>query len=390
MGRQKQQHLKQRADGRFVAVYHGKQFMGRTEEEALAARRAYQENEKRSNQTQTVFEFASKWLPISHPKSSVSDSTYNGLAIHLDKLIKHVGNLPVQAVTPLDIKQVYSQEYDGLSASYIKAGKQLFCALFDAAMENGMCSSNPARQRAAKPHRGTTGGHRAITLQERWWIENLCKDHRAHAAAVVMLYEGLRPQELKALNVDRDVDFENNTLTVRETAHLDGLDYVRTTKGKTAKANRTIPLFAPAREVLLGKHGYLAVSASGRPVNVQAWKNLWASYQTAMETEINGIQKRWYGKTREQMKNPPPPWVEFRVTPYDLRYSFCTACRDAEPPVEINTLIHWMGHSDARMILQVYDQYSEDRGRQEAQKLEKWIGNMQKDMQAARFSTSKQ
>jgi hypothetical protein len=36
MPRPKKQHLKQRKDGRFCCVYHGKQFMGNTEEEALA------------------------------------------------------------------------------------------------------------------------------------------------------------------------------------------------------------------------------------------------------------------------------------------------------------------------------------------------------------------
>ncbi len=41
MDRQKKQHLKQRADGRYRCAYNGKQFYGNTEAEALAARDEY-------------------------------------------------------------------------------------------------------------------------------------------------------------------------------------------------------------------------------------------------------------------------------------------------------------------------------------------------------------
>jgi integrase len=72
------------------------------------------------------------------------------------------------------------------------------------------------------------------------------------------------------------------------------------------------------------------------------------------------MQKRWYGRTREHKAilaagGKLPPWIPFTVTPYDLRHSFCTACRNLEPPVELHTVIVWMGHADATMILRIYD-----------------------------------
>jgi len=389
MGRQKKQHLKQRKDGRFVAVYHGIQFMGWTEEEALNARKEYQDLEREGmKKSRTVKDFGLEWLPATHPKAAVSDSTYVGLAIHLEKLIKQIGDLYLDKVTPLDIKEVYTAEYNGLSNSYIKAGKQLFCALFDAAMANGYCRTNPARDRSSRPHKGTYKGHRSITAQERWWIENLCKDHRAHPAVITMLYAGIRPQEMKSLKIDRDVDFKAGTITLSEFVHIDNDNhnqYERTSEGKNDFAKRTIPLLPPVRKVLEGKKGYLITSASGKPVNIQAWKSVWESYKNCMETAINGLSKRWYGKTKQQQElrqaGKLPPWISFNITPYDLRVSFCTMCRDSNPPVELNTCIHWMGHSDAKMILKIYDQYSDERGKKEAKKLEKWLRNMQNDMQ---------
>jgi integrase len=93
-----------------------------------------------------------------------------------------------------------------------------------------------------------------------------------------------------------------------------------------------------------------------------------------MERAINGCQKRWYGKTKEHKKliaegKPLPPWIPFTVTPYDLRHSFCTMCRDMKPPIELHTVIKWMGHADATMVLKIYDSVNEDRDAAEAQRL---------------------
>ena len=104
------------------------------------------------------------------------------------------------------------------------------------------------------------------------------------------------------------------------------------------------------------------------------WLNAWRSYRNTIEKEVNGCQRRWYGKTKEHKRliaegKPLPPWLSFTVTPYDLRHSFATMCRDLQPPVELHTVIKWMGHTDATMILQIYDSVTDDRDAAEAQRL---------------------
>lgn len=386
MPRIRKQRLKQRKDGRFCCKYKGHQFMGWTEDEALAARDEYKRQEQlgqvyRSNVT--VYEYASKWLPVAKP--TVSDSTYRGLAIHLEKLTDAIGSVPIAQVTPFQIKEIYSTAYKNSSASYIQGAKQLYCALFDSAVSDGLCRRNPAREKSAKPHQGTEGSHRAITEQEREWITTLCTDHRAFPAVITMLYAGLRPPEAKALNIDKAVDTEAGTISVTEFAHVDGHNkYTITDKGKTKKATRKVPLFPPVREALDGKHGQLVPSASGKQVTVTAWRCVWRSYVFNMETAINGVEKRWYGRTKEHKKilaegGTLPPWVEFTVVPYDLRHSFCTWCRDNG--VELNTCVKWMGHADAKMILRIYDEVSDNRSKSEAERLEKTAFRMQNGMQ---------
>lgn len=383
MPRRKKEHLKRRKDGRFCAKYHGIAFYSRnSEEEALALRDEYIRSEQKGFSRQTVAEYALPWLKRSFP--AVSNSTYEGLAIHLQHLVDRIGNRQISEIKPSDIKEIYSDHYKDLSSSYIKSAKQLYCSLFDSAVSDGLCRSNPARDKTAKPHKGTKPKERILSPKEREYILTFCRDHRAFPVIMAMLYAGLRPQEAKALIIDRDIDFEKRIITIRETAHLNGTKYAYTHDGKTEQSNRQIPLFPPLYEALKGKSGYLISSAHGERVSIESWRVAWRSYISCMETAINGISRRWYGKTKEQKQlakeGTLPDWIEFRIVPYTLRHAFCEMCRSAG--VELNVCRKWMGHSDAKMILKVYDSVSEDRSENERKKLESDLFRIQNGSQA--------
>ena len=376
MPRERKQKLKKRKDGRYACRYHGQWFYSTDQDDCLQQREEFKKRERNGLiMVYFVQEYAEKWLERSCP--NISPSTKRGYFSHLKTLINAIGHLPLSDVKPSDIKSIYSTHYKGLSNSYIKAAKQLYCALFDSAVADGLILTNPSRDRTAKPHKGKTGGHRSITPQERQWIETLCTDHRAHPVAMVMLYAGLRPQEAKALNIDTDIDFDKEIITVRSTAHIDpnnGQKYAITGHGKTERANRQVPLLPPLKRALNGKQGHLVTTAHGEQITRTTWRVLWNSYTTCMETAINGVQKRWYGRTREHKAllaegKALPPWVSFTVTPYDLRHSFATMCRDAKPPIELHTVISWMGHTDAKMLLHVYDSVTSERDVSEAERL---------------------
>lgn len=382
MPRVKKPTLKRRKDGRYRCVYHGLQFYGNTPEEAFAARDEYKlSSQKGFSSRSTVTEYALPWLKRSYP--SVADSTYTGLAIHLQHLIDCIGDKPLAEVLPSDLKQVYADEYRGLSNSYIRSAKQLFCALFDSAQADGLITSNPARDKTAKPGKGKKPKERILTAKQREYIETLCTDHRMHPAVMAMLYAGLRPQECKALNIDRDIDFKKDIITVQETAHVNGTKYAISGEMKTGWSKRTVPLFQPLKTALQGRTGMLITSANGKPVTIQTWKTCWQSYIYNMETAINGVSKRWYGKTKEQKIKKEagnlPAWIDFDIVPYTLRHAFCAFCRDNG--VDINTCRRWMGHADAKMILKVYDSVSDDREQNEREKVEKQWNQVQNEVQ---------
>lgn len=371
MPRQKKQRLQQRSDGRYKCSYHGHQFYGGTPDEAIAKRDEYKRLESvrdYNRQNPTVKWYAEEWLK--HQSAGSAYQTKKEKASLIKKLVSSIGNMYLRDVRASDIKNLYTTGFADYSGSYIRRASQIYRAIFDAAVEDGILKNNPARQNSAKPHKGTASESRAITAQERGWIENLCTDHRAHAAIIAMLYAGIRPQEAKALDIDRDIDLEAETITVRETAHLVASNkYEITNKMKTDFSRRIVPLFPPLKKAIAGKSGMLIQSTSGKALTVQAWKSLWSSYKHSLETAINGCPERWYGKKTEHKGKNLRPFIHISFTPYDLRHSFCTMCRDNG--VELNTCIHWMGHADAKMILKIYDEYSADRGAKEAEKLTK-------------------
>jgi integrase len=128
----------------------------------------------------------------------------------------------------------------------------------------------------------------------------------------------------------------------------------------------------------------LITSAHGKPVTIQTWKTAWNSYIYNMETAINGTSKRWYGKTKEQQIKKEagdlPAWIDFDIVPYTLRHAFCAMiCRDNN--VDLNTCRRWMGHSDAKMILKVYDSVSAVREQNEREKVEKQWNQVQNEVQ---------
>ena len=384
MPRIKKQHLKQRKDGRFACRYKDLWFYGTSEDEALALRDEYKKNELTQNRQAmpTLSAYAKRWFPIA--KANVADSTYRTTTILLEKLTKEHGSKPLDKVTPLDIKEVFSKRFIGLSDGHIRHARNVYIALFDAAVSEQYIRFNPAREKAASPHRGTKGSHRSITPQERLWIDTLCLEHPARPAVMAMLYEGLRPPEAKALDIDRDIDLEKGIINLTHFAHIDGTNkYVITEVGKTRKSARKIPLFPPFEDSIRGKHGALVSCVDGKPITVNGFRSLYRSYVNDMETAINGIRKLWYGRTREQKKlkeeGKLPPWISFSVLPYDLRHSFCTMCRDND--IEIHTVIEWMGHSDATMIMKIYDEVSEDRSQKEAEKLKKALFRSQNGSQ---------
>lgn len=395
------QTLKRRADGRYACKYQGKFFYGSTQSEAFRARDEYKKTlaTREALSSPKVAEYAAGWLPVH--KSEVSDRYYNACAIIIDKMTDMLGDKCLDEVTSSDIKRVYAEKYSGMSESYIRKAKTLYTAIFDSASEDRLIMRNPCRAKTAQPHHGTEGTHRNITEEERSLIHTV--PHRLRPAVMSMLYAGLRRGEALALNTSRDVDFLNNSITVRQAVSYTANQPIL--KGpKTEAGKRTIPLFPPLEPVLKPISGILAPAVhSGCEMSESAFDRAWESYVLAIECHLNGVsQKRWFGLTKEAQKADPDryakimqlkaagketeadelrleKWKSFTVRPHDLRHSFCVMLRDAG--VDLKQAIEWMGHEDEKMILRIYDHVTEERRKKSVLLVEKMLSGSQNGSQ---------
>lgn len=361
--------LKKRKDGRYRCKYKDKYFYGETVSEAYAARDAYiktigEESEEVS--PVTVSEYVPIWIKAH--KATVKARTYKDYEHIVSFLTEDFADVPMEEINVTDIKNLYSTRFKGKSDSFITKAKMLYTAIWDTAIEDGIVTHNPCRGKNARPHKGTSGTHRMLTEEEDNLI--LTVPHRFRLAALVMRYAGLRRGEVLALDIDRDVDFDNHVIHVREAIRYDSNQAIISTT-KTESGLRDVPLFSVLEKELKGQHGLVAPSASGKVMSSAAFRTAWRGYKLAIEKYINGDSRRWYGRRRGQNREDMPEWKHFTVRAHDLRHSFCTMLRDSG--VDMKLAILWMGHADEKMIIRIYDHITERRISNAIQNVEKTI-----------------
>jgi integrase len=242
---------------------------------------------------------------------------------------------------PSDVKKAYNS-LAGYSYSYVSMYTQLIKAMFAAAVADRILLSSPCL--SIKPLKAEAGTHRAIEEGERRLI--LQSGHRFTPAVMVMLYAGLRRGEVLALNVDRDVDFNAMTITVREAVRFDNNAPI-ISDPKTEAGKRTIPLLDVLAAVLRPIHCLVAPSSTGGLMSETSVKKAWSSYLVHLRT-LGADQP-------------------VRIRMHDLRHSFCTMLYDAG--IDIKTAMKWMGHADQTMTLRIYTHLTAEKEAAAANKL---------------------
>ena len=379
----RQKKLKPRADGRYCVYYGKKPFYAYDPDEAQRLRDDYKyrcEHGYDDLRPITVRDYASEWLPL-YKHGNVQLNTYNQYAILFEKLTAVIGDVHMSSVTPDDVARVW-KIFDGQSKSQIKKAAYLYRRLFDSARESGYCRRNPFRSEAVTLPKGTSGTHRALEDWERKLIETT--PHRMQLGALVMLYAGLRRGELLALQYNHVHD---DHFYVHQAVTFAGAEpEIKGTKNESSM--RTVPVLAPLQPYFFDKKGnplksfgYIVSCTDGSMCTEAGWKRAWESYICTLETALNGIEKRWYHRTREWKLAHPDQWEEYEklrrtrpkqaeeyrlmgwqsvtIRPHDLRHSFCEwAITNGIDP---KTLMNWMGHTDERMIMKIYDHVTSKR-----------------------------
>ena len=364
------QTLKQRKDGYFRCKYHGVQFYGKTRKEATQKRDAYITQMGMGLDPDkakvTFYDYGMNWLSLyrntcgtAQQKQYAAFIQYVAEALQPKTLLREITADDLQALC--NEMSVYSQ-------SYINKLMNTLRAIFAAAYTGGAILRNPM-EGVKKVQGQKCEGHRALHDWERSLILRNYADHDFGPAAMVMMYAGLRRGEVLYLDVDRDVDFEKKTLTVRGAVSFSEGNQPTVTDGKTENAQRVIPLVKPLELALRGRHGLLCRNRKGGLMSESSFDRKYESFIAFLETRLNGCHKRWYGKTRAHKAilaegKELPPWQDIDLRCHDFRVDFCT--RNYAAKVPLKTLQSWMGHSDVLLILRTYTKFDHKKELEDA------------------------
>lgn len=371
------QRLKKRPDGRYRCSANGIYFYGYTEREAKQKRIQYLSEIEQgldANSTDTTVDaYAQKWLPIY--RAECCEKSYNLYGNILDGFIAtlKVGTR-MNEVRKSQIVAYYNSLSD-FSPSHISKHVETIRGMFSAAKDDGIIARDPTAN--VNPPAGVEGrcSHRPLEDWERKLVHDMLtveyrangktvKGHPFAPAAMAMLYQGMRRGEVLAFDIDRDVDFKNGRVYIRE-----ALSYSNTHRGETKRPKskagvRDLPLFEPFRKAIEGKHGKLVQARNGGKVTSTVVGSLWKSYLYQMSVMHNGgKQKRWCDD-----------FQEIKIRTHDFRHSFVTMLCDAG--VDIKTAMSWVGHSDEKMIRQIYDHLTKQREKLAEQNTARMIEKM--------------
>ena len=351
MPRQAKQKLKKRPDGRYRCSYKGHYFYAYDPDECLQLREDYKQKEaageyKRENPT--IEEYAKRWLPL---HKNVSPKCYRDYEVQINALIHAIGDRKIKSVSVDDAALVW-MHYVGMSASTIKRSRMLFIALFDSAIENEICTRNPFRARFAQPPKGHAGTHRTLTAEEISLVQTV--PHRMQLAALIMLYAGLRRGEVLALEPS---DITETEIHVTKAIRFDG-NRPCVLSPKTASGVRSVPIPAILRPHLEQLRQRPASTVRGDIMTETAFTRAWDSYLYHLSKAAG---------------HP------VNIRPHDLRHTYCTMIISAG--VDTHQAMVWMGHSDEKMILHVYDHVTQQRNQNSIEKLNKMLSQGQNEGQ---------
>ena len=375
--------LKKRPDGRYLKrVYIGtkdgkkvyQSVYGLTVEEVeekAAAIRAQLNRERGVVATGTVREWCDAWLADNKP--FLTDSEFKLKSARLDLFCERLGAKRIETVVRRDIQGLLNALYaenphTGKESSdrTLTRYKRLIEAVFDYAVDNRGCTTNPARS-----CRVPAGAHheerRALTLTEQEWI---CEfDHRGRLPMMLMMFAGLRRGEAAAL-LWSDVDLRRGEIRVSKS-----FDY----KNKMVK----LPKNGKPRTVTIPKilidelraaprvSDHVVTSARGEPMSETAWRALLDSYLTDLNVH--------YGHHDDVSKfdSRGVPMVIPTWSYHCLRHTYATMLFEAG--VDVLVARDQLGHSDITTTLRIYTELRDEH---------KAVNILHLDEFAARFRRS--
>lgn len=298
-----------------------------------------------------VEDYALLWVET-YVKPAVDDPTYRDTLSRLkNHILPAIGTMQMQ-----DVRATHLQSILNAAAHYSKS----FCTkihtaligVFAQAVRDRIIQESPAG--ALKLPKAADGSHRSITEEERQALLAAAATHRLGLFVKIMLWCGLRPQEVAVLRV-HSIDRANQRVQVRQALKKDG----SIGPPKSAAGVRDVPippqLWAELEPRISHAQGddFLCRNAKGQHHTHTSIRRGWASLTRQMDLLLGAQTVPVNGQLKIVRSKIAPD-----LTLYCLRHTYCTDLEAAGIP--INVAKYLMGHSSIAMTARIYTHIRED------------------------------
>lgn len=258
------------------------------------------------------------------------------------RILPEIGNAKLSMIRPLHLQKILL-DAAGMSYSYRYKLTLEIKRLFRLARQNQLITIDPAETLRFPAKKDEKIG-RALTEDEKAAITAFIPRHRFGLEVALMLYAGLRDQEVIALDKGK-IRPSYNEIVVDRAMKRDG--YLGPPKSKAGV--RTVPLQAKLLPLLEGRLGGdpdepVCVQTHGGRHSRSSFREGWRNFLRELNISL-GAQV-----FRNQLVGPLPVSPDLR--PYYLRHTFCTECERLGIPVQVTARI--MGHSSTAVTLRYY------------------------------------
>lgn len=305
----------------------------------------------------------------------IRQSSYANYRELWDRCVKDdIGKRKVTDIKKADLQVFYKKLADkGYADSTIRQyGNCMIKPVFEMALDNDLIRKNPAKG-CMKEYNGPKKTKDALTVAEQQaFIEYVQKSERYNVYLplfMVMFSTACRRGEIIGLTWN-DVDLKNRTISINHQLlyknYGDGFRF-HYSEPKTETGKRVIPItpncykaFLKQREQQLmlgidksveaaGLSNFVFTTLSGTPYTPACLNNL-------LRAIVKQYNRQEIGEAQEQRREPVllPP-----ISCHSFRHTGCT--RLAEAHIDIKTLQEFMGHSDIKVTMNVYNHVDNER-----------------------------
>jgi len=349
--------------------FNGKQYetTGKTQKDAdkkAALKQSALENgEIGISVNMSVSAWCREWLDL-YKRGTITEGTFSRYKAHVENLIiAEIGNMKLKDVHDVHLQRILNAR-KGYSKSDTKKLFNTIKAIFKQARISRLIPYDPAEGSLKMPL-STEGTRRSITDIERAFILNTARTHRSGLWVKMMLYCGLRPGELMALQW-KDIDFKRKLVIINKAKESGSKDFK---EPKTKAGNRNVPIPDIYLEDLKAAKDELFAPVFTQETTEKAhtdesFRKAWKSFKRAMDIEHGA--KVYRNKIIISTLAPD-------LIPYYLRHTYCTDLEIAGVP--INVAKYLMGHSDISVTAKIYTHTSTKAVESAAEKINANINN---------------